>query len=82
MRMSMTISDDSNHFLNKQKHEYTAQNPQTHCGLVSMIVVATRRMRIDTALMVVIVIVMVVWGQRVWDQVQERVTQQSAGGKT
>jgi len=87
--MTVTVFNDSNHFLDEQEHQYAGQYPQAYCDLVIVVVGDFGRGRFDTtvlavmvvAMMMVVVVVVVVFerGQRVRDQVQERVAQQSAG---
>lgn len=87
MRMTVTAFDDANYFLNKQEHQYAGQNPQTYSDFVIMIVGIFWRRRFGATILAVVVLVMMmmmmfVWGQRVRDQMQERVTQQSARRET
>lgn len=81
--MAVSTLDDSYHFFDKQKHENASQYPHSHAGLVAVVVAVFRRVRlVRTAVLVIVamvVAVMMVRGQRVGNEVQERVAQQSAG---
>lgn len=88
--MTVTTFNDSNHFLDEQEHQYASQDPQTYSDLVVVVVNGfARRWRFDTTVLAVAVTVIVmmmmmviVRVQRVRDQVQKRVAQQSAGRET
>lgn len=89
MRMAVPAFDDSYHFFDEQKHQNTGQYPHSHPGLVAVVVVVavSRRVRVvRTAVLVIVAVivatvvaVVMVRGQRVGNEVQERVAQQSAG---
>lgn len=83
MRMAVTSFDDSDHFLNKQKYQYTGQDPQPHSGFVTVVMGVFWFGTTVTVVMMMVISgsVMVVRGQRMRDQVQKSVAQQSAGGE-
>lgn len=84
MWMTVTTFNDSNHFLDEQEHQYAGQDPQTYSDLVVMVVSGFARWRFDAAILAVVVMMIMVFvrKQRVRDQVQERVAQQSARRET
>lgn len=85
MRMAVFALDDSDQFLDEQKQQDAGQYPRSHAGLAAVVVAVFRRVRAVHAAellavaVLVAVAVVIVRGQRVGDEVQERVAQQPAG---
>lgn len=68
VRMAMATFDDTDNFLDKQKRQNAGQNPYAHPGLFAVVMGFFHR---GTALFTVVVVVVMVMvrGQRMWDQV-------------